>query len=128
MHASNQAAYNATVLGVAKFAGKGVVFQNARPHVTAPDGSYEGGQINIDVGPGWVSCLASSSKDFTGIRRGDNVFVSGSVGGALNWEAEKALLNEIPAAPGVKWRAGYEYLPKNSITLLTGTCQVEKVR
>ncbi len=120
MSQANQAAYSANVLGVAKFAGRGVVFQIP--------GRGGGGQVNIDVGAGWVSCLATTAEDFSGIRRGDSVLVSGSVGGAMSWEAEKGTLNEIVSPPGVKWRAGYEYMPKDSITLLTGTCRVEKAR
>ncbi|MCW3583962.1 hypothetical protein [Burkholderia cenocepacia] len=123
MSESNQAAYNTTVLGVAKFSGQGVVFQNVRAHVTGSDGSYEEGHINIDLGEGWVSCAAPKLGDFAGIRRGDKVRVSGSVGGAMAWQSGR---DAVSAAPGVKWRAGYEYVPKDSLMLLTGTCRVAK--
>ncbi|MCM2543881.1 hypothetical protein ACVCII_24145 [Burkholderia glumae] len=128
MSESNQAAYNRNVLGVAKFSGEGVVFQNARPRLTGADGSYDEGHINIDVGTGWISCQSAKMNDFSDLKRGDRVRVSGSIGGAMSWQVQKDALGAITGPNGAPWRAGYEYLPKDSITLLTSTCLVEKVR
>lgn len=115
-------------MGATEFSGQGVVFQNIHPRVTGSDGSYKDGRIGVDVGTGSVSCEASKLREFAGIRRGDVVRISGMTGGAATWRKLGAELASIGTIPGVPWRAGHEYIPKDSLSILTDTCHVEKVK
>ena len=125
---SNKGYYNANIMGATEFSGQGVVFQNRPPRVSGSDGSYEDGEINVDVGTGWVSCQMGPGNSAKGIRRGDVVRISGMTGGAMTWRSLKADNETIGPAPGVQWRAGYEYAKKDEVSLLTDTCHVEKVQ
>jgi hypothetical protein len=124
---SNSGYYNANIIGATVFSGQGVVFENRHPRVTSSDGSYNEGHIGVDVGTGSVGCEASKLGDFADIRRGDVVRISGRTGGASTWRKLGPQLAAIGPIPGVPWRVGHEYIPKDMLQLLTDTCHVEKV-
>ncbi len=125
---SNQGHYNANIMDATEFSGQGVVFQNIHPRVTGSDGSYADGHIDVDVGTGWVSCVASNLGDFAGIRRGEVVRISGMTGDAVTWRKLGPLFASVDGPPGVPWRAGHEYIPKDKLAIVTDTCHVEKVK
>lgn len=108
----DKASYNFNVMEASLFSGQGKVFHT----ITSHNNIFE-----IDVGTGSVWCLQGFPTDFAGLRRGDKVRVKGVMGGAMTLRAMKKLDELMPSAPGD------EELQKDSITLIRGSCHVEKV-